>query len=130
MLIKEPCFTKFSLCGLDHGFRAVLSALGGNWFASQWHRCRLGALNDCANMIGPSGERIAHVALVWAAVVDAGDPAVVAGNMDQHSLDDVRLDAEIGQPVTTMRRRSWITHGAMPQRLSIAALAVPQPLKP
>src|SRR5262245_17537608 len=60
------------------------------------HHLALAALNQGAHVVLPHCQRIAHLALVGAAVVDARRSALVPALMVENLLDDVRLHADIG----------------------------------
>src|SRR5262245_58706800 len=53
------------------------------------------ALDQSQDMISPSGEGKFHSFFILGPIVDACDPRLVPGNMVQHRLDYVRLDAKL-----------------------------------
>src|SRR5262249_59097163 len=111
---------------------------------TQWQHPVLTALDQRADVVFPHRERVAHLALIGAVVVDAGDAAPVPGLMVENLLDHVRQNAEIVQPsrdrpakivhrpsdVATVLRRSCTVHPVTPARWSSVRLAACQDLKP
>src|SRR5262245_24869902 len=64
------------------------------------------AFDQRAHMVGPQSERAAHFLFIARPVVATADASAEARNMSEHTLDDVRLHAEI--PEIGCRRSAQI----------------------
>src|SRR5262245_1504227 len=69
-------------------------------------------------MLGPAGERRGNLAIVAAAVVDAGNPGAVATVVVKHRFDDVRHDADLGH--VGRAASSEIVHGPLTHAIAEA----------
>ena len=63
---------------------------------------------DAGDMIGPNGQGVFHFALIWTAIVSAGDASLVTTDVVQYRLDDMRLHADVGH--SSRRSPAQIVH--------------------
>ena len=69
---------------------------------------RLFAADDAGDMIGPNGQGVFHFALIWTAIVSAGDASLVTTDVVQYRLDDMRLHTDVGH--SSRRSPAQIVH--------------------